>query len=284
VGEESPAKNMRRLMTFAVHSQASSVLSRMPMTAFDRRAIAAGNDAWRAFSALPTCDELTMEGHDFTAALRFHLLLPQLLRTAEAPVVLDRDLDLPRLLRPEDVAAPRPSPPDLSYEAAPCRRCRDAACDRHLIHGHACASSKGKIGTRHDFVRDARFAMLKEIFSEDAGDVSRETRTCRMRDQCRADVMWKDRSNHSRQVHYFTDDTGGHPFAPSHFPAEQKNPIGMATMCKLVSGKVAAYAVKLAPLRMSPAVLAGAVQVIYWTCAFTSLGDIHPDFDHGSRG
>jgi hypothetical protein len=114
VGEAAPAKNMRRLMVFAVHAQASSVLSRMPMTAYDRRAIAAGNDAWRAFSALPTCDELTMEGHDFTAALRFHLLLPQLLRLAEDPVVLDRDLDLPRLLRPEDVSAPRPSPPDLS--------------------------------------------------------------------------------------------------------------------------------------------------------------------------
>ena len=51
-----------------------------------------------------------------------------------------------------------------------------------LIHGHACVSSKGKIGNRHDFVRDTRFAMLKES-SVEAGDRQGD-RTCRIRDQC----------------------------------------------------------------------------------------------------
>ena len=211
------------------------------------------------------------------------MLLPQLLRLAESPVMVDDDLFRPPLINPRDAHVAQPNQrgprPDLSYEADPCRRCRGAvACDRHLIHGHACASSKGKIGTRHNFVRDTRFAMLKESFSEEVGDLDRETRTCRTRDQCRADVMWKDRANYSRQIHYFTDDTGGHPLSPKHWVKEKGSLIGTHTLDTLVKDKEKLYVIKLAPLRLSPAVMSGAVHVIYWTCAFNSLGDLHSDF------
>ena len=120
--------------------------------------------------------------------------------------------------------------------------------------------------------------MLKESFSAEAGDVDKETCTCLTRDQCRTDVMWKDRANYSRQLHYFTDDSGGHPLSPSHWAKEKGSLIGTHTLDTLVKSKKRLYVTKLAPLRLSPAVLSGAVHVIYWTCAFKSLGELHSVF------
>ena len=76
------------------------------------------SEAWRAFRALPTCEELQQSGHQFTAAMRYHMLLPQLLRPGLAVVKCSVSVHLDG----EDVATRF----DLSYQANACHRCLSA--------------------------------------------------------------------------------------------------------------------------------------------------------------
>ena len=55
------------------------------------------------------------------------------------------------------------------------------------------------------------------------------------------------------------------------------------TLDMLVKSKERLHATKLAPLRLSPTVLSGAVHVIYWTCGFISFGELHKDFQQFIR-
>ena len=107
----------------------------------DARVVGNPTDAFLPFLVAPTRDKLVIDHKDYISGMRFYLLLPQLLRTSR------------------HVTVEPPSEPgakDVSYQANVCRHCPGAVCDRHLIHAHACNSSKAKIRDRHDLVKAAR--------------------------------------------------------------------------------------------------------------------------------
>ena len=97
-----------------------------------------------------------------------------------------------------------------------------------------------------------------------------EPRTDYDRDQRRADILYIDKSVPHKHVHYYSDDTVGHPLSPSHLRAELKN--SAHTLEHLERHKEAQYVGALAHVRLHPAVLHGVRVIKYRTCAYTSLG------------
>ena len=217
-------------------------------------------DAWLTFEAVPTCSNLTLGGAVFIAQSRFYLLLPQLLRLDGTPGIVDDPV--------HPGAGSFSVPADLSYEADVCRQCPDAVCDRHLIHAHACRkTSKPKIRDRHELVKMVRADMVAEAgFS----GVKVEPRTDYDRDQRRADIFYIDNSAPRKHIHYYSDDTVGHPLSPSHLGAELKD--SSHTLGHLERHKEAQYRTSLASARLHQAVLRGTRVIKYRTCAYTSLG------------
>ena len=267
LGLKRPIRKLQGVMTRAAHDLAHSRLvdavPRTPSGICDRRVLQHPTDAWLPFFVAPTSSELAISPEQFTAGLRFYLLLPQLLRLSSAPAVVD---------------VPAPGARDFSYDADLCRHHPNRPCDRHLVHAHACpASSKQKISDRHELVKRARSGLVREA---GLSDIRVEPRTSTT-DQRRADIFCADKTAHVH-VHYYTDDTVGHPLAPTyiackghsfnpdHAHGEAADPYH--TLAILEAKKATAYASKLAQVRAHPAVLAGLRAINYKTCAFTSLG------------
>ena len=167
-------------------------------------------------------------GERFISAARFFLGLPQLLKLTDEEV-----------LRADP---PAQDGPDYSYEADACRRCPGAICDRHLKHAHACKTTSVRtIDCRHGLVKEVRIAFITEA---GYADVSGEPRTDPNNDQRRADVFYVDRETPNAHIHYYTDDTIGHPLCKTHLGGEMKDPTH--TLQKLAVDKETEYASKLA--------------------------------------
>ena len=141
VGLKRPIRKLQRELTRAAHGQAKrALLDSLPDStefgARDLRALEHRTDQWLPTHVCPTEDTLHIKADHYTAGVRAYLLMPQLLRRTVAPVWLDQRAD---------------GQPDFSYQADPCRHCTAKACDRHLIHAHACIKSSNQnfeTGTR----------------------------------------------------------------------------------------------------------------------------------------
>jgi hypothetical protein len=210
-------------------------------------------DQWLPLHVCPTEDSLHIKADHYTAGVRAFLLMPQLLRRTVDPVWLDR----------RDSGQP-----DYSYQADPCRHCANKACDRHLIHAHACTkSSKSKLRDRHELVKKAR-----ALTAADAGygDIKVEPRTSNL-DQRRADIFFVD-ARGMKTFHHYTDDVVSHPHSPAHHLGERSDPYH--AMGKSETKKAGSYRTQLLQAKSHPAVTAGVRVIIYRTCAFTSLGEL----------
>jgi hypothetical protein len=84
------------------------------------------------------------------------------------------------------------------------------------------------------------------------------------RDQKRADVTYLDNSSR-QQVQYWTDDTIGHPLCESNLHRD--------TLQYLQNKKEGEYTAKLASARRARSVVLGHRVIVFWACAFTSLGE-----------
>ena len=105
-------------------------------------------------------------------------------------------------------------------------------------------------------------------------DKHMEPRTNKQIHQRRADLSYTDKTNISRHVHYFTDDTIGHPLCKSHISNEMKNPNSQATIKTLEKNKSKRYADFIRRASTHPAVIQGSRIINYKTIAFTSLGEM----------
>ena len=250
-----PPPKLQKILSIHAHRQAKeelvALLEESPCATLDLKRIHSGelkSDAWIPFCVAPTSADLSIPPELFVSGLRFYLLLPQLLRrTSAVPVMLDQ---------------PREDRRDFSYQADLCRRCSGASCDRHLIHAHACPLSKSKISVRHDMVKAVRAAAIKQ-----AGftNVRIEPRTNAAQDQRRADIIFTAHWGGPTRIEYITDDTIGHPFSPSNAQID--------VLAKLSALKEDHYAEVLTALRSTNAVLFGQKKIVFWPCAFTSLGE-----------
>jgi len=92
----------------------------------------------------------------------------------------------------------------------------------------------------------------------------------RENDQRRADIFYTDKLTPCKHIHYYTDDTIGHPLCKTHLARELKDP--SHTLDLLVKNKEDAYKSKLATARLMPAVLQGYRVSSFLACALTSLG------------
>jgi hypothetical protein len=257
LGTRKPIRKLQRDMTQQAHTAAFLRLKSMPMTDADKRVVENPTELRRVFRIIPFDSDHMLEEERYISALRFFLLLPQLLRfdpaearIADAPVSDDG--------------------PDFSYQADACRQCSDSLCDRFLAHAHGCrTSSVSTIDGRHERVMRARLAMIKQ-----AGytDVSDEPRTDKENDQRRADIFYTDKLTPCKHVHYYTDDTIGHPLCKTHLARELKD--SSHTLGLLVKNKEDAYKSKLATARLMPSVLQGYRVISFLACALTSLGDM----------
>ena len=192
LGTVAPEPKLQRDLTRTAHSLAQTRLKDSVRDVHDIRVLECETDAFLPFLVAPTESGLVVSHADYISGLRFYLLLPQLLRLPTAPVRVD---------------PPAAGAPDLSYEADACRHCRGRHCDRHLSHAHACTkSSKPKAQNRHDMVRDARAALVKE-----AGYTRSQTEArLNYSSQRRGDVSFVDETRHVH-FHYITDDVIVHP-------------------------------------------------------------------------
>ena len=252
LGADKPPRKLQRDLTRAAHALALQRLKDSARDARDTRVLAHATDAFLPFLAAPTSAALVVEPHHFTAGLRSFLLLPQLLRLATPPVLVDPPAS--------------PGVLDFSYEADVCRHCPGCVCDRHLAHAHACRfSSNKKIRDRHDLVKAARADAIKAAGYD---DIKVEPRLSTS-NQRRADIFYVDRSGH-KHIHYYTDDVVCHPLCNSHIAAEANDPL--STLRKVEAAKAADYAHVLDGPRSAAAVTAGLRVISYTTCSFTSLG------------
>jgi hypothetical protein len=260
VGLCRPKKKLQRIITRQVQLHRWSILKDSAIPDEDKRTIGTLSRVNRAFFVIPTNADTMLAGERFVAGLRFFLGLPQLLK-----------------LSPEEVTVVDPPSAsfDFSYEADSCRRCPGVPCDRHLKHAHACKTSSVRtIDCRHELVKNVRVEFIKEA---GYGDLEAEPRTDRENDQRRADVFYTDKMTPNKHIHYYTDDTIGHPLCKSHFRGERKDP--SHTLDKLVKDKEGEYSSKLATARLNHQVLAGYRVVVLLVCAMTSLGDSSAGLD-----
>lgn len=227
----------------------------------DRRVVCNPTKMSRIFRVMPACDDTRLDAERYISAARFFLGLPQLLRLSPAETV---QVDVPHA----DALGPAP---DFSYEADACRQCPGQICDRHLNHAHACRTSAARtIDGRHELVKNVRFRFVGRA---GFADVDSEPRTdAAVGDQRRADVFYVDRETPNAHIHYYTDDTIGHPLCSTHLPGENKDPYH--TLGKLEKKKETDYKSKLANVRLQPSVLMGYRRIVFWPCAYTSLGDL----------
>jgi hypothetical protein len=273
MGLEKPADKLQRAITRAAHGLAHTRLKDLvARNECDARVVGSPTDAFLPFLVAPTHANLAIDHKDFISGMRFYLLLPQLLRTS----------------RHVTVEAPSiPGAKDLSYQADVCRHCPGSVCDRHLVHAHACISSKAKIRDRHDLVKAARADTVRE-----AGyvDVRVEPRlstlgAARATSQRRGDVFFVDDSKH---VHFWhlTDDVIVHPLSPTYLDrGEIDNP--RYAMDQAAKKKRVSYEPAIASLRSAAAVTAGLRKIVFRPCAFTSLGALSGDsvkFINGAAG
>jgi hypothetical protein len=249
-----PVRTLQKDLTHAMHCAEWSALCDNTPNARDVRVLKNPTDAFLPFLASPTHPGLVIEHADFVAGLRFYLLLPQLLRMPSDPATLDTPAS--------------DSSSDFSYEADVCRHC-SVGCDRHLVHAHACSkSSKTKITDRHELVKKARALMITKA---GYANIQVEPRLDAARNQCRADIFYVEPARAgTKETHYHTDDTGGHPLSPTHFPKEVDD--SMHTLHTLEKDKGLQYEPHMARLRNVAVVRSGLRAVVYRTCSFTSLG------------
>ena len=128
-------------------------------------------------------------------------------------------------------------------------------------------SSKKK---NHQLVKHVRADIIKEaVYSQ----VRVEPRLDATRSQRRADIFNVDPPRGgTKEIHYYTDDTGGHPLCKTRFPLEQTD--HLRTIHDLEQAKAASYDAIIDIARTASAVRSGLRSVVYRTCAFTSLGDL----------
>ena len=79
-------------------------------------------------------------------------------------------------------------------------------------------SSKTKITDRHELVKKARALMITQA---GYSNIQVEPRLDAARNQCRADIFYVEPARAgTKETHFHTDDTGGHPLSPTHFRKE----------------------------------------------------------------
>ncbi len=105
-------------------------------------------------------------------------------------------------------------------------------------------------------------------------DTHVEPRTDKESNQKRADISYKDKTDRSRHVHYYTDDTIGHPLCKTHIKKEMQDLNAQSTIKILEKNKEKHYSDFIRKARAHPTVIARARVVIYRTTAFTSLGEM----------
>ncbi len=108
-------------------------------------------------------------------------------------------------------------------------------------------------------------------------DINVEPRKNKNENQERADISFVDKTVFSKHVHYFTDDTIGHPLCKSYISAEVKDPTAQHTIKILERNKAKQYKDFITKQRTHPAVVAGAKVINYRTIAMTSLGEMSDD-------
>jgi len=160
----------------------------------------------------------------------------------------------------------------MEYEANECRHHSGQICDRHLNHGHSCRQSSSiKKKDRHELVKNVRSDLISEVGYLDKRI---EPRTNKEIHQKRADISYVDKSNIGKHVHYFTDDTIGHPLCKTHIVNEMKDLSAQATIKALEKNKSKHYAEFVQKSKSHPAVVQGTRVINYKTIAMTSLGEM----------
>ena len=101
-----------------------------------------------------------------------------------------------------------------------------------------------------------------------------EPRTNKEIHQRRADIFFTDKTNNTKHIHYYTDDTIGHPLCKSHITNEIKDLAAQATIKTVENDKEKQYAEFVKKANNHPAVVAKARIIKYRTTAFTSLGEM----------
>ncbi len=163
----------------------------------------------------------------------------------------------------------------MEYHANRCRHHRGEVCDRHIAHAHSCQqSSSSKKRDRHELVKNVRSELIAEVGYT---DMFVEPRTNKESNQKRADIFSTDKTVLGRHVHYYTDDTIGHPLCKTYISDEVKDLTAQHTILELEKTKARKYRDFILKAKAHPAVIAGARIVNYKTIAMTSLGEMGDD-------
>jgi hypothetical protein len=248
-----PTPKIRRRISDAMHkNKKDELISRLTMSE-DIKNFSTSSDRHLVYSQCPSNSSKSLDTDAFISSMRFYLGLPQMLHLEDTPV---------------KVQACTP----MEYEAIACRYHEDQICDRHINHGHSCSkSSSTKKKDRHEMVKHVRSDLITMVGYTDK---RMEPRTNKELHQRRADLAYTDKTNRGRHIHYFTDDTIGHPLCKSHIANEMKDLTAQATIKTLVKNKAKHYADFIRRANTHPAVNMKTVVINYKTIAFTSLGEM----------
>ena len=248
-----PPPRIRRRISDAIHSNKKDKLIASLTIPEDIKNFSTISDRHLFYTQCPSSSSKSLDTEAFISSIRFYLGLPQMLHLEDTPVRVHPDTS-------------------MEYEAIECRYHNNQVCDRHINHGHSCTkSSSTKKKDRHELVKYVRSELITMVGYTDK---HMEPRTNKQIHQRRADLSYTDKTNISRHVHYFTDDTIGHPLCKSHISNEMKNPNSQATIKTLEKNKSKRYADFIRRASTHPAVIQGSRIINYKTIAFTSLGEM----------
>jgi hypothetical protein len=251
-----PPPRIRRIISDAIHSNKRDKLIASLTMPEDIKNFSTISDRHLIYSQCPSSSSKSLDTEAFISSIRFYLGLPQMLHLEDTPVRV------------------HPNTP-MEYDAIECRYHNNQVCDRHINHGHSCTkSSSTKKKDRHELVKHVRSELISMVGYTDK---HMEPRTNKEIHQRRADLSYTDKTDISRHIHYFSDDTIGHPLCKSenrHISNEMKNPNSHATIKTLEKNKEKHYADFIRKASTHPAVIAKSRIINYKTIAFTSLGEM----------
>ena len=248
-----PPPKIRRRLADAMHKNQRDILIASLTIPEDIKNFATLSDRHLVYSQSPTCSNMSLDADAFISSMRFYLGLPQMLYLEDTPVKVS------------------PGTP-MEYEANECRYHTDQICDRHINHGHSCTkSSSTKKKDRHELVKYVRAELITAVGYTDK---QIEPRTNKEIHQRRADIYFTDKTNNSKHIHYYTDDTIGHPLCKSHIANEMKDLKAQSTIKTLEANKEKQYSEFIKKAKTNPAVIARSRVIKYRTTAFTSLGEM----------
>lgn len=234
-----PPARVRRKLSDAMHTNQRDILISSLTVAEDVKNFSTLSDRHLVYSQCPASSNMSLDPDAFISSMRFYLGLPQMLYLEDTPVKV----------------CPNTT---MEYEANECRYHIDQVCDRHINHGHSCnKSSSTKKKDRHELVKHVRSELVTVVGYTDKRV---EPRTNKEINQRRADLSYTDKTNISRHIHYYTDDTIGHPLCKTHIVNEMKDPTAQATIIALEKNKQKLYSDFIRRENTHPAVVKAVVR------------------------